>query len=95
MGTGNVTTHFANQSLGSQAPPLLGMGKGQKGGRGYPQEYGMHGYGYRDLSHMLTQTMSDVLPISAWDGTWMYGMIGTPDGEPIHQWCSSMRQKRL
>ena len=67
-GPGNVTTHSVNPGLGSQAPPLLGMGKGQKGGKGYPTEYGMYGYGYRDMSHLLTQTMSDVLPISAWDG---------------------------
>ena len=45
MGTGNVRTHFANQSLGSQAAPLLGMGKGQKGGKGYSEDYGMHVYG--------------------------------------------------
>ena len=65
MGFGNVTTLSANPGLGSQAPPLLGTGKGQKGGKGYPAEYGMYGYGYRDMSLLLTQTMSDVLPISA------------------------------
>ena len=48
MGPGSVTTHSVIPGMGSQAPPLLGMGKGQKGGKGYPAEYGMYGYGYRD-----------------------------------------------
>ena len=49
-------------------PLLPGQGKGLKGGRGHHQEYGTAGYGYRNLDHVLTQTMSDVMPIGPWDG---------------------------